>query len=179
MPVQFKPKQSATKAAPAHRCNKCNKEARALYLEKLKEGLTRTEAAEAIGIDRTTIWRYRMAHPTFDKLVSQAERGAVELVEDALFQAATKGQNVKAMEIFLYNRAGDRWTDKRTPSIVNNVNGIQGGSFDDLFSWVSESSRDTSESTRGYILRSQKPDGPGKRNKAGKAGPGQASDVTE
>ena len=160
------------------RCSKCTKEARELYLEKLKEGLTRTEAAEAIGLDRHTVWRYRMAHPAYDKLVSQAERGAVEIIEDALFKSAKEG-NVKAIEIFLYNRAGDRWTDKRTPSIVNNVNGIQGGSFDDLFSWVSESSRDTSENARGYILRSQKPDGPGKRNKAGKAGPGQASDVPE
>lgn len=90
---------------------KFNASAREAFLKHLQAGKTKTEASEAIGIDRTTTYQYRTAHPEFEEQVRAAEIRVVEAVEDALYAQALKG-NVKAQEIVLYNRASDRWADK-------------------------------------------------------------------
>ena len=106
-----------TAARPGRKFPKFPIETRKLYLQQLnEEGLTRSEAAEAVGIDRKTVWQYRIAHPEFDELVIKAERGAIEVVEDALFQKAKKG-DFKSMEFFLVNRASDRWGKGRAPEV--------------------------------------------------------------
>jgi hypothetical protein len=51
------------------------------------------------------------ADPAFADSVDQAEMGAHELVEDALFQAAQSG-NVVAMIFYLKNRKPDEWRDR-------------------------------------------------------------------
>ncbi len=48
----------------------------------------------------------------FAEAVSEAESDAIGKVENALFEAAISG-NVTAIQVYLYNRAPKRWTDKR------------------------------------------------------------------
>ena len=48
----------------------------------------------------------------FRDAVDQAEMDANECVEDALFAAAVGG-NVTAQQVWLYNRAPERWKDRR------------------------------------------------------------------
>ena len=94
------------------------------YFEHLRQGLRPGAAAEAVGITRQTVYMHRKNDPDFAEAERQAELEACEIVEDALFNAAISG-NVKAAETWLYNRMPDRWTDKRTPNIVNQIEAKQ------------------------------------------------------
>ena len=108
-----------TAPRPGRRFPKFPLKTRNLYLQKLNEdGLTRTEAAKAIGIDRKTIWQYRIAHPEFDEQVFKAERGAIEAIEDALYQKAKSG-HFQAIEYVLNNRSSDRWGKARVVEAQN------------------------------------------------------------
>lgn len=85
---------------------------KALYVRLLRAGWLRGAAAREVGVDRTTIWRWRKADPEFDRACQEAEAAAVEAVEDALYRAALDG-NVTAIQVILYNRAPERWADRR------------------------------------------------------------------
>ena len=82
------------------------------FLELLRQGGRRGASAVAIGISRETVRLYMKENEEFAVAVSQAEMDANELVEDALFMAATAG-NTTAMQVWLYNRDPDRWADRR------------------------------------------------------------------
>jgi hypothetical protein len=94
------------------RAHKFNAKRQALYLAELAAGKRRGEAAEAVGVDRTTVYKHRLENPEFAVLESQAEVDACDEVEDALRQAALSG-NVPAALAWLYNRSPDRWQDRR------------------------------------------------------------------
>lgn len=85
---------------------------RQAYLDKLREGLGRCAAARAVGVDPDTPAIHRRKYPEFAVACEQAELEACEQVEDALYQAALSG-NVVACQVWLYNRAPERWRDKR------------------------------------------------------------------
>lgn len=91
------------------------------YLDHLRGGLKRTAAAEAIGISRQVTWQFSKDHEWFRLAVEQAELDAasrdVEEVEDALKMAALSG-NVTAIQVFLYNRAPDKWGDRRNVTMT-------------------------------------------------------------
>lgn len=106
------------------RAYKFNKKRQLEYFEHLRQGLRPGAAAEAVGITRQTVYMHRKNDPDFAEAERLAEREACEIVEDALFNAAISG-NVKAAETWLYNRMPDRWTDKRTPNIVNQIEAKQ------------------------------------------------------
>jgi hypothetical protein len=93
---------------------------RSAYLDALAKGLRRGKAAEAAGIHRSVVSRYRKAHPRFAEIESEAELAACEHVEDALFEAAKSG-NITACIFFLCNRMAARWRP------VNNVPVAGGG----------------------------------------------------
>ena len=95
--------------------HKSNEKKKGAYLELLRQGVLRGAAAEAIKVDRTTIWRWIKEDPEFAAAVEAAEMSAIEAVEDALYKAALEG-NVVAMQVILYNRAPYRWADKRRVS---------------------------------------------------------------
>jgi hypothetical protein len=86
------------------------------YLEKLRQGLRRGAAAEAVGVHRSTVGNAMRDDPDFAAAVSEAELDACELVEDALFKAATQDRNVTAIQVWLYNRRPARWKDMRQAS---------------------------------------------------------------
>lgn len=85
---------------------------REAYLAALRTGARRGAAAESVGISRQSVNNYRKAHPEFVREESEAEGEANELVEDALFEAAVSG-NTTAIQVWLYNRAPERWQDRR------------------------------------------------------------------
>lgn len=85
---------------------------KAMYVRLLRAGWLRGAAAREVGVDRTTIWRWRKADPEFNRACEEAEQAAIEAVEDALYRAALQG-NVTAIQVILYNRAPDRWADRR------------------------------------------------------------------
>lgn len=71
-----------------------------------------TAAAEAIGVSASTLHKERLRDPDFDAAVAAANVSFDDLVEDALLSTALKG-NVKAMELWLYNRSPQRWAPQR------------------------------------------------------------------
>ena len=82
------------------------------YLELLRQGGRRYASAKAVGVTPQTVNAHVKDDPNFARAVDEAEMEANEQVEDALFMTATSG-NVTAMQVWLYNRAPGRWTDKR------------------------------------------------------------------
>ncbi len=78
------------------------------FLSNLREGMRRGAAAEAVGISRATICYHMKADLEFADQVDRAEMEAHEIVEDALFQAASSG-NVPSMIFWLCNRVPDKW----------------------------------------------------------------------
>jgi hypothetical protein len=85
---------------------------RAAYLANLENGMGRTQAIASVGIARSTLAEHRNTNADFARLESEAEMKAVGTIENALFESA-KGGNVTAQQVFLYNRASDRWKDQR------------------------------------------------------------------
>ena len=90
---------------------------KAAFLDLLRSGTRRCAAARAVGIDRSTAYRHSRDDPDFAAAVEEAETEANEVVEDALFKAATEGGNVTAMQVWLYNRCPDRWQDRRSVKV--------------------------------------------------------------
>lgn len=87
------------------------------YLRVVREEkVGRIIAARRVGVDPKTVRRHIELSKSFAAAVSRAEmegqREKIEAVEDALYQSAVSG-NVVAIQVFLYNRASDRWADKR------------------------------------------------------------------
>jgi len=85
---------------------------RTAYLEHLAQGMSRAEAAEAVGVSRRTAQRAATAEPDFAAAIDDAEMAATGLVESALVLAAVSG-NVVASRFWLCNRRPDRWRDER------------------------------------------------------------------
>jgi hypothetical protein len=92
--------------------SKFNDERRAAYIELLRTGKRRMKAYRAVGIDPKTAERAMRtetgAESAFGTAVREAELEASEAVEGTLYEVAIAG-NVKAIEMWLYNRLPDRW----------------------------------------------------------------------
>lgn len=94
-------------------------DAKETFLELFGSGsVSLVTAAAAIGVGRTTIWRWRQADPAFDKAVSDLQASIdakrLQLVEDANFERIIAGKASAAEVIFyLVNRGGGRWRDVR------------------------------------------------------------------
>ena len=82
---------------------------RALVLQAISEGKTRTAAMESLGLARQTLTMAMKRDPEFAALVEAAEMPVHEAVESALLKSA-KGGNVTAQIFYLCNRAKERWT---------------------------------------------------------------------
>lgn len=92
------------------------------YLELLREGGRRHQSARDVGVQPSTVARFAREHPEFALAIDEAEMEANQIVEDALFQAATSG-NVVACQVWLYNRDPDRWMDMRRIGVNAQVSG--------------------------------------------------------
>ena len=117
--------------------NKLNdKQIKEAYIKSLKNGCTRAEAGEASGASHVTIWNWKNKDPAFSKAIDTALEARIQVVEDALFNAATKGSKGKNMVIaqifYLKNRGKGQWKDKQEmefiiPKIVKQNTFIQAG----------------------------------------------------
>jgi hypothetical protein len=94
--------------------------AKKAFLEKLGTGTIAVKAAaEAVGKDQATIWKWRQTDLEFDALVRAAIEGSdkirVSMVEDSLFARVVAGKASPAETIFfLVNRGGGRWRHIQT-----------------------------------------------------------------
>lgn len=76
--------------------------------KSLVNGATLLEACEAVGIDRSTLWRWQKKYPTVQEAINYITATRIEIVEDALYKKAVMG-HVTAMIFWLCNRAPHRW----------------------------------------------------------------------
>ena len=100
----------------------------AVYLESRRQGCTITAACAAAGIDPSTFRKQRKKDPTLAIRDELAKESSVATVEGAVFKAASEPDhhvrdNVKAQELFLYNRASDRYRKEQhvTQTVRGNV----------------------------------------------------------
>jgi hypothetical protein len=70
------------------------------YLERIRNGVMRGPASDEIGVDRSTIRRYIEGHAGFRQKVEDAETDAAEMVQEAVFQAASSG-SIPAAKLWL------------------------------------------------------------------------------
>lgn len=95
------------------------------FLETYKNNvITLEKAANQIGLDQSTVWKYRQKDDEFDKKVEQAKeqqnKKRVDKVEDSMFKRIVKGDATASEVIFyLKNRDPKRWKDK--PDVNVNV----------------------------------------------------------
>lgn len=85
------------------------------YIQNLKNGVTRLQATEAIGVCTTTVWNWRQADKEFSDNEKEALESRIQVVEDALYQSAT-GKEGKAKiiaQIFWLKNRGKNWKDKQ------------------------------------------------------------------
>ncbi len=98
------------------------------FLRLLADGKSKALCAHSVGVAITTVERYCNLHAEFRREVSRAEMVGARLrvgkVEDSLFNAAVSG-NVTAIQVFLYNRASERWSDRR--QVKTEMTGPGGG----------------------------------------------------
>lgn len=91
------------------------------FLALIAKGIRPANACKKVGIHRSTYCAHVNQYPKFAEAVTRAEMDANELVEQALFNSALKG-NPTAQQVWLYNRAPDRWQDKRNLTIGGDKN---------------------------------------------------------
>ena len=75
---------------------------RALVLQAIAEGKTRTAAMKAVGLHRSALSHTMKRDPEFAQLVEAAEMPVHEAVESALLKSAMSG-NVTSMIFYLCN----------------------------------------------------------------------------
>jgi len=80
-------------------------------LQSLSQGSSTVKACKAVDITPATFWNWRQDDKELDKQVNGVIASRTQIVEDALYMAAMKG-NITAQIFWLKNRASDRWADK-------------------------------------------------------------------
>jgi len=105
------------------------------YLESLKNGVSRLDSAIYAGVCTTTVWNWRQRDEQFSLDEEAALQERIQVVEDALYQAATSGVGGKTMviaQIFWLKNRGKNWKDKSdvefiSPKVVKQNTFIQAG----------------------------------------------------
>lgn len=99
---------------------KFDAEKQAKFCECISRGLRISQAAEACGIDRYTYYEYYNTNEAFKKAVDAAEEAATDIIENALFESA-RGGDVKAQQVWLFNKRREGWSDSKNLKIDANV----------------------------------------------------------
>jgi transposase-like protein len=89
-----------------------NQERIASFIKSIESGSSVLKASKAAGIDYSTIWRWRKKYKEFDEQILAIMDSRTQMVEDALFINAARG-NLGAQIFWLKNRSGGRWKDKQ------------------------------------------------------------------
>lgn len=113
--VGSKERKPATEALPRldpSRAYKLTKATRERILWQVSRGETFTTACRRVGVNLRTLERHVEQDPDFREQLELAQMEAIDEIENALFLTAKSG-NVSAQTAYLYNRAPDRWSDRR------------------------------------------------------------------
>jgi hypothetical protein len=92
-------------------------------IELLGLGHTITYACELVGVHRNTEYKFRRENSEYAEQVENVLVSRVELVEDALFANAIKG-DVGAQKFWLMNRANKDWKSERYHKIAGDDMGV-------------------------------------------------------
>lgn len=88
-------------------------------LKSLAKGGSIQSACKAASICPSTLWKWRRENPRIEKLICGVLDARNQTMEDAHYKSGIEG-NVTAQMNWLYNRASDRWTDRRAvPQQIN------------------------------------------------------------
>jgi len=111
------------------------------YLQSLKNGSTRVEAAEKAETCTTTVWNWRQRDDEFKKAEQAALEDRIAIVEDALYKNASGGEtkdndgkkisrrgNIIAQIFWLKNRGKGKWKEKSEVD-VNEIKTIKVKAF--------------------------------------------------
>ena len=98
------------------------KKLRAIF-KSLNAGSSITAACSAANISVVSFWTWRQKNERLDSKVNKLTESRVQMVEDANFQSALKG-NVAAQCFYLCNRRPNRWHNVSDIKniIINNQN---------------------------------------------------------
>lgn len=91
---------------------------RDLFVELVADGVSEINAGFEVGWTPSQT-RRNMADPMFREIVDAARDRADGTMEKAMFDLGTKGKNLGAMQMWLYNRRPDRWKDVRRIEVKN------------------------------------------------------------
>jgi len=96
-------------------------------IEAFKQGATYKLAAQACGIRKGTLYRWRLEDPKLDLMIENAKCSRVRVVEDALFRNASGG-NTDAQKFFLKNKGAKKndWKDKQEHQHTGDVSVLMG-----------------------------------------------------
>lgn len=89
----------------------------------ISQGSNFTLASQACGITRQTAYLHLKSDLEFKQAFEDAEESATDHIESALYRRAIEG-DVKAQQIWLYNRRKERWSDSRNFKLDANVNAV-------------------------------------------------------
>lgn len=99
---------------------KFEKELQTEFCNCISRGLRVSHASAACGISRSTFYRHLETDPEFKLAYEDAEETANDNVEHALYTAAMEG-DVKAQQIWLYNKRRNAWADSKNIKLDANV----------------------------------------------------------
>jgi len=123
-------------------------------LEALEIGGGHQQAAEAAGVSRMTLWRWRRENPEFCAAWQQDEDTGCDVLEDVLRQCALNAfENPKYQTSLIFtlkNRRPARWNERRN---VHVSGGLGVGGDPDAF-------KNLSDEELEHILRAIAPDPP-------------------
>ena len=83
------------------------------------DGLTDEQIAQNMGIATGTLYDWKNKHPEISEALKETKEIADRAVENALFQAALKG-NITAQIFWLKNRKPKLWREKQADDSVDN-----------------------------------------------------------
>jgi hypothetical protein len=118
--IQHKTGDFMVQATKVSKPYKFDKEMQAKFCDCIAHGLRISQAAKSCGINRSTYLDYYSSDPEFKRAVDEAEEAATDVIENALFEAAAGG-DVKAQQVWLFNRRKHAWSDSKNLKVDANV----------------------------------------------------------
>ena len=87
------------------------------------QGLSKKEIAYCLNISEKSIYNKQKNDVQFLQAIKKGRAKGLKKVTNALFQNATKSNNVTAQIFYLKNRAPDKWSDRRQTEITGKDGG--------------------------------------------------------
>ena len=93
------------------------------FCELISGGTRLSQAAKICGVSRRNIYYHLKTDPEFKEAYEDAEETATDNVEAALYVAATSG-DVRAQQIWLFNKRKNIWADSKNIKLDASVNAV-------------------------------------------------------